>query len=158
MIKIEYDIKLNEETGMPYIDLPEGYVMKSEDKFFAFEITRYILNGMITSKNYSGTPVLQKILEDNFAFISDVAAEVGSLILGQMKTNAEICRAFDMFYNFKVDTFKDLSGRDKFQYDDKLFLLDEGLLVYVVDEKEVYEYKVDGVTNLSSWVRKYGAF
>jgi hypothetical protein len=158
MIKIEYDIKLNDETGMPYIDLPVDYVMKPEDKFFAFEIVRYILNGMIASKNYSVNPVLQQLLEDNYAFISDISAEVGELILGQMKTNAEISRAFDLFYNFKVDTIDDLLNKDKFQYDDKLFLLDDGLLVYVIDEKEVYEYKVDEVTNLSSWVRKDGVF
>ena len=49
MLKIEYEIKLN-ERGRPCIELAPDYPHHTEDKFFAVELSRYYLqrvfNGM----------------------------------------------------------------------------------------------------------------
>ena len=46
MHTIEYEIGLNDE-GRPFIGLPEDYEQNPEDRFFAIEITRYILQDLM---------------------------------------------------------------------------------------------------------------
>lgn len=44
--KIEYDIKLNDE-GRPYIEIGDDFSGHPEHRFFAFEITKYVLFDLI---------------------------------------------------------------------------------------------------------------
>jgi hypothetical protein len=49
MYKIEYSVGLNEQ-GRPCIELPEDYEQRPEDRFFALEVTRWMLQDLLTRR------------------------------------------------------------------------------------------------------------
>jgi len=156
MFKIEYNVKIDDETGDPYIDIPVDYEQRQEDKFFAFEITRYVLQDILKKGTYNSNPILLKAIQDNFDFISDISDELGSLIVDQMKIAGEISMSFDVNYNFKVDTYNDLLYKNMYHYKDKLFMKVQGLTVYVNDTNDIYVYDLDETDTLA-WIKIVGA-
>lgn len=159
MYNIEYNIDLN-ELGRPYIELPEDYEQRPEDRFFALEIVRYMLSDLL-NRNAGRLPqdTVTKI-DKAERMLGQLGDEVAKLLYDGMRAQGEL----DMMMDKKFHVFvKNIEERDNLPeknilYNNKLFDRVEGLKVAIrcYDEKYspymvIYEL-VDGITN-EHWVK-----
>jgi len=151
MFKIEYSILINED-GHPYISFADNYEQKPEDKFFAFEITRYIVHAMIESGKYPKPE--QDILQSNFHFLNSVSSEMGILLIDQMRSMGEFSKSFETAYNFKVAKRDELTATESYYYDNKIFDKEEGLLAYVEEDNSIYEVILFGDEKHLIWSKQ----
>lgn len=86
MFEIKYGIELNEK-GRPYIYLPENYEQRPEDRFFALEICRYMLQDVLTRRtpNLDGNTVQQ--MENSETLLGQLGDEVAALLFDSFKVN-----------------------------------------------------------------------
>ena len=160
MFKIEYEIKLN-ESGRPYVDLPPEYENNPEDRFFAIEMTRYILQDTMSRKTPElNTETVEK-MDSNERLLGQIADEMAEILWEMMRSNATISMMMDVPYHVLVNSIeeRDSLPNENILVDDKLYCRVEGLKVGIqqYDEEtfspyiDVYELQ-DGITN-ENWVK-----
>ena len=139
MHTIDYEINLN-ERGRPCIGLPTSYKDKPEDKFFAMEIARYVLQNTYDrlSENFDiGTA---KKLDITLRVLGQIGDQMAELLWNGMKASGDAEMIMGKSYNVAVDTIEernDLATTGILE-DEKIFLRTEGLKVFVKDENKIY--------------------
>lgn len=159
MHRIHYDIDLNDD-GRPCIVLPEEYEQKPEDKFFAIEITRYILQDLFSRRQADLDETTIEKLEETIMFLGQIGDEMAGIQYDNMRMMAETDMLLVKTYNVLVESIED---RDELPekniiYNGKLFDRTEGLRVAVQTPRdgggwhfEYYELQ-NGITN-ENWVK-----
>lgn len=151
MLKIEYEIRLN-ESGRPYIHLPENYRDNSQDRFFALELSRYMLQALYANKGTKFDVESSKAMESTLSTLEMISDEVAVLIRQEMEFLGDTSMMFQQNYHLKV---KNIEERDNLNYEgivrgDKIFKRQEGLKVFVEDKNKIFELK-NGIDN-ENWV------
>jgi len=154
MHKIEYEIGLN-ETGRPSIKLPDDYEDKSEDKFFALELTRYFLqlvynNGQNTKYNEDTMIEIDRTIR----LLGQIGDNMANIIWNEMRTMADLDFLTDKKYHICVNNIEERNALDEyFVNNNRIYKRQEGLKVLVTYESlnysinsQIYVLK-DGTTN-----------
>lgn len=151
MHRFEYEIQLNED-GRPYINIPEDYKEKPEDKFMALELTCYILRKLIETRQENLDEQAVQSLEISFDTLYKISDEVSILIKNQMETMGEMVMEVNNTYHFQVESIEELKSLNYngIMRDGKIFKRVEGLRVFVNSEDKVFGLK-DGIDN-ENWV------
>jgi hypothetical protein len=159
MYTINYEIKLNDE-GRPYIEFPEDYDHKPEDKFFAMEFARYLLNNVYEKRFLSedseqrkeamgyehfeeAKAITESILEslehisDEMAYIIKEGMEVTGELLGEVNKHRG--------YRFTVETLEELESieGDGIISGDMIYKKEDGVTVLVEENLTIYEFKAE---------------
>jgi len=152
MYNIEYEIGLNEQ-GRPYIILPENYEQRPEDRFFALEICRYILQDLLNRRSADLDPHTIGAIDESERLLGQLGDEVAKILYGQMKISGEFMLAIGVNYHIEVPTIeeRDILPEKNILFNNKIFDRVEGLKVWVIEDKIIYELK-DGITN-ENWVK-----
>jgi len=151
MLKIEYEIKLN-ESGRPYIELPVDYDNKAEDRFFVLELARYFLQGVCQRRSAEFDPHTANKLNDCVGILEQISDEVAIILYNQMEMLGEIIVPFNNKYHIRVETIeeRDSLNRKGIIYNGKIFRRQEGLKVLVSSIMKIYELR-EGIGN-ENWV------
>ncbi len=150
MLKIEYEIKLN-ESGRPCIDLVEDHENKPEDKFLAIELTRYILQRTLARTSSKIDIETINKLEITINLLAQVGDEFAVLLWESMKIQGEAAFIMCNNYHFRVNSIEERNKIGKYIVTDgKIFTKQKGLKVFVIDEMKIYELK-NGIAN-ENWV------
>jgi hypothetical protein len=160
MLKIEYEIKLN-DSGRPYIDLPLDYQNKPEDKFFVLELSRYVLQGVYNRRSTEFDSEAAKMIDITIRLLGQVSDEVAAILYGQMIFMGEMAMNLDNNFHIQVNGIEERDNLNEHTivYDGKIFKRQEGLKVNVLTYDmetflpvyDIYELK-DGITN-EHWVK-----
>lgn len=169
MYNIEYKIGLNEH-GRPCIELPENYEHRPEDRFFALEVVRWMLQDLYTRRGPELDVDTLTALQESENLLGQLGDEVAEILHGGMRNQGEIQLMFHKFFHVNVNSIEDrdaLPDKNIF-YDDKLIDRVEGLHVQVnPDHRGAHKYfytphdfmpivemykLVGGITN-EHWVR-----
>jgi hypothetical protein len=160
MLKIEYEIKLN-DNGRPYIDLPLDYQNKPEDKFFVLELSRYVLQGVYNRRSAEFDGEAAKMIDITIRLLGQVSDEVAAILYGQMIFMGEMAMNLDSNFHIQVNGIEERDNLNEHTivYDGKIFKRQEGLKVNVLTYDmetflpvyDIYELK-DGITN-EHWVK-----
>lgn len=142
MYKIEYDIVLNED-GRPCIDLSKDYVDKPEDKFFAMELSRYLLHGVYNNKSDSFDVDTAEKIKDCIAMLGQVSDEMASILWDGMKNKGEVNMTIFKPYHVKIPLISDLDNlpEKNIIYGDKIFDNLNDIKVLVEENMEIYIYE-----------------
>jgi len=155
-----YEIKIDDETGRPYIKLPDDYEDKAEDKFMAIQLCTYLLNevyekryGKILGEFGDDEEKVKELTDsDEFLafditldFLNDVAESTGDILMEQMKSTAEMKTMLNNSYLFQVNSYDDLKNvKPKNNlFGGSLYDRFDGMKVRVVDEDCIYVYDND---------------
>lgn len=151
MFRLEYEISLN-ESGRPCIDLPEDYEHRAEDKFFAMEITRYILQAVYMRRSSELDESTVNAIDTTINFLGQISDEVAEILWKQMRNSGDIALLLDNKYHIQVKNIeeRDALNMNFIYYNNKIFKRQEGLLVLVTDEMKIYELK-NGISN-ENWI------
>lgn len=151
MFRLEYEISLN-ESGKPCIDLPEYYEHRAEDKFFAMEITRYILQSVYMHRSSELDKDTVNAIDTTINFLGQISDEVAEILWKQMRNSGDIALLLDNKYHIQVKNIeeRDALNMNFIYYNNKIFKRQEGLLVLVTDEMKIYELK-NGISN-ENWI------
>ncbi len=159
MSEIKYEIGLNEQER-PYIKLPEDYEQKPEDRFFAMEITRYILQDLLKRKiNDLDSDTIQQ-MDEAERLLGQLGDGVATLLYERMRVAAETTLIYGKKPSITVNSIEErdaLPDKD-ILYDNMLFDRKEGLEVHVMTRLNGggwhcdYYKLVDGITN-ENWVK-----
>ena len=152
MFKIEYEIKLNDE-GRPCIDLPKDYEHRPEDKFFWIEMARYFLQ--VTRKRMTAPPYDQNtmnMMDVTIPLLGQIGDEMARIVYHNMIAAGEAHKLVGMDWDMSVQTTEE---RDAIPdvgivHNNRLYLRQEGLKVFVFEGGTIYELK-GGTTN-ENWV------
>jgi len=155
MLKIEYEIKLN-ESGRPYIDLPDEYIDKPEDKFFVLEFSKYFLQSAYVRRSNEFDKETADKLNDCIIILEQISDEVAIILYNDMQSMGEIAITTHRNYHIQVDT---VSERNELKYRDiiynnKIFNRQEGLKVLVLSDMKIYELR-EGIDN-ENWFEIVG--
>jgi hypothetical protein len=133
MLKIEYEIKLNDE-GRPCIDLSKDYENKSEDKFFVIELSRYMLQNVYNRRSKEFDAEAANALDVTIRLLGQVGDEIAALIYGQMVSMGEFELAMNSSCHIQVSTIeeRDAIPETGFFYEGKIFNRQEGLKVLIL--------------------------
>jgi len=147
MYKIEYDVKLNEQ-GRPCIDLPQDYEHKPEDKFFAIELARYILQEVYGRRSAEFDKEAAKVIETSINLLGQVGDEMAEILWNNMKSLGDFEFILKKRYHLMVETIKLRNELNEkyIHYNDKIYTRQEGLRVLVLEDNVIYELQ-DGTTN-----------
>jgi hypothetical protein len=138
MHKIEYEIKLN-KAGRPCIELPVDYENKAEDRFFAIEIARYILQDVLNRRKDGIDESTWQKFETVIAVLGQVGDEIAHILWDGMVLMGDTMLLLDKRYHVMVKTVEERDGlHDFIIYDDKIYKKKNGLKVLVSDEEKVY--------------------
>jgi len=160
MHTIKYEIGLNEQ-GRPCIELPEDYEQRPEDRFFALEISRYMLQDLLTRKSEDVDKMTVNAMDEAERLLGQLGDEIATILYGMMKNQGEIHLMFDAAYHIEVNSIEERDNLpdNDIVYDNKIFDRQIGLRVYVLQPLEIYDKKVsgayeliDGITN-EHWVK-----
>lgn len=159
MIKIEYEIKLNDD-GIPYISLSPDYVDKSEDKFFVIEMTRYFLQSVyVNAEDGKYDENTMNYMKNSIILLEQLSDEMKKLLLEDMKMSGEISMIMGSAYHVVVESIeeRDNLSFDYFIYNEKLYKREIGLKVYVNNyecdrENSGVHVLKNGITN-ENWVK-----
>jgi hypothetical protein len=157
MLRIEYEIKLNDE-GRPCIDLAKDYQDKPEDKFFAIELARYVLQNVYNRRSAEFDAEAAKTIDASIRLLGQVGDEMAEILFGTMKSMGDVTMMMDNKYHFIVDSIeeRDNLGVKYMVANDKIIERQEGVKVmvrtYHVGEydRKIYELR-GGITN-EHWV------
>jgi len=161
MHKIEYEIDLN-QNGRPCINLPIDYEQKPEDRFFTIEITRYMLNDLLTRRSKDLDSNTITVLDESERFLGQISDEIAKLLYESMKTQGELYMMIDNQYHIYVNSIEERDGlpENNILYNEMLLDRFDGLRVavgYINNHNNaaysVYELK-GGITN-EYWVLLY---
>lgn len=147
MYNIGYGIGVNDE-GRPCIDLPEDYEHRPEDKFFAIEIARYVLQEVYRRRSAELDAATGEIMETTINFLGQIGDEMSEIIYNDLRGNGQEEILKDTRYHIIVD---DIQERDALPEKhilafDKLYDRELGLKVYVLEDAKIYEL-VNGIKN-----------
>jgi hypothetical protein len=147
MHKIEYEIKLN-ESGRPCIELSKDYEDKPEDKFFAIELARYFLQKIYSRRSVEFDKETSTNIELAINLFGQLGDEIAEILWHDMKSLGEATFILGRTYHIIVDTIEDRDNlNDKgIVQNDKIYVKQEGLKVFVTKEMKIYELK-GGITN-----------
>lgn len=146
MLKIEYEIKLN-EAGRPYISLPDDYDNKPEDKFFVMELARYFLEGSYFRRKSQLDSQAAEVIENSVSLLGQVSDEMAEILFNNMKAAGDMDMMLDKRYHLCVDTIEERDALPEYiVYHDKIYQRQEGLIVFVLDGLKLFVLK-DGITN-----------
>jgi hypothetical protein len=152
MFKIEYEIKLNDE-GRPCIDLPKDYEHRPEDKFFWIEMARYFLQvtrGRMTAPPYDQNTM--NMMDISIPLLGQIGDEMARIVYHNMiaagEANKLIGNDWDMFVQTIVE--RDAIPDVGIVHNNRLYLRQEGLKVFVLEGGTIYELK-GGTTN-ENWI------
>ena len=160
MYNIRYEIGLNEQ-GRPCIELPEDYEQRPEDRFFALEIARYILQDVLSRNTEAVDSDTIEQMDEAERLLGQLGDEVAAILYGMMRNSAELQLSFDCAYHSQVSSIeeRDALPEKDIIYEGKIYDRVEGLRVYVLQPLEVYDKEVsgayeliDGTTN-EHWVK-----
>jgi hypothetical protein len=147
MNKIEYEIVLN-KSGRPCIGLSNQYEDKPEDKFFALELTRYILENVYARRSKQFDEETAKQINQAITLLQQIGDEIAEILWQNMKLLGDTSILFNKPYHVQVKTIEE---RNQLSFngilaEDKIYLRQEGLRVLVTDEMKIYELK-GGIDN-----------
>jgi hypothetical protein len=160
MYNIKYEIGLNEQ-GRPCIELPEDYEQRPEDRFFALEIARYMLQDVLSRNTEELDSDTVKQMDEAERLLGQLGDEVAAILYGMMRSSAELQLSFDCAYHSQVSSIeeRDALPEKDIIYEGKIYDRVEGLRVYVLQPLEGYDKEVsgayelkDGITN-EHWVK-----
>lgn len=141
MHKIEYDVTLNDKNR-PCIDLPDDYSDKSEDKFFAIEITRYLLQS-VYDKRIDGLDVdtLDNI-EHCMNLLGQISDEMAMILWDDMKNKGDLSLLINNTHHIKVNMKEDLNEiPEKYIcYNNKIYENRDGIKVLVEEDMNIYMF------------------
>jgi len=151
MYRIEYEVKVN-EFGRPYISLPEDYEQRPEDRFFAIEITRYILMDLLVKRKPDLDENTVEKMNMGTTLLGQIGDSVAELLWNDMRNQGDVMLMFDNKYHIQVNSIEERDSLDmKFiYYNNKIFQRQEGLKVFVLENETVYELK-NGINN-ENWI------
>lgn len=159
MYDIKYGITLNEK-GRPCIDLPEDYEHRPEDRFFAIEIARYILQEVYSRKSTELDESTDAVMETTINFLGQIGDEIAEIQYNSMRILGESTMFLKVGFHVNVNSIEErnaLPDKD-ILYNNKLFDRVPGLKVSVqtpLDDGgwhfDYYEL-VDEITN-ENWVK-----
>lgn len=144
MQKIEYEIKLN-ELGRPYIELPQNYDNSPSHKFFAIEITSYLLGNVINNRSNDFNNTTLNKLNDVMLVLEQISDEIAEILYNEMKITGENTFFIRKNYHIIVEEYSDLYKSNEFIHDNVIYDLRDGLKAFVVKDKSIYMY------NNSTW-------
>ena len=162
MLEIKYEIKLNEQ-GRPCIDLPRSYENNTEDKFFALEMARYLLQatyGRMTTPPYDANTIEK--MKETITILAQIGDEVAEMIWNQMKMMGDVAVTMSSNYNYHIEVNsieeRDAIPENGYFHMGKVFNRQEGLKVLVLNENHdestlyatIYQLK-EGITN-ENWI------
>jgi len=152
MFELKYKIKLNDENK-PYIELDGKGAENPEHKFACFELSRYILHGILQNNEKREKKLDDQILNNlmiTFDTISKISDEMSELLKNQMEKLGEVSLEFNRDYDLIVSNYDNLLALKSENLinntGDKTFRRTEGLKVLVFEEMMVYEL-IGGVSN-----------
>jgi hypothetical protein len=155
MHRIEYEIGLN-DNGRPCIDLPEDYEHKAEDRFFAIEVARYVLQDVYNRRSAEFDKEAAETIDITIRLLGQVGDNIAEILWNQMKAQGELAMMLNSNYHIRVNSIeeRDALPEKDIIYNDKIFDRVEGLKVYCRTfnnetlnyENETFEL-VDGITN-----------
>ena len=151
MHTIDYEINLN-ERGRPCIGLPTSYKDKPEDKFFAMEIARYVLQNTYDRLSENFDIETAKKLDITLRVLGQIGDQMAELLWNGMKASGDAEMIMGKSYNVAVDTIEernDLATTGILE-DEKIFLRTEGLKVFVKDENKIY--MLSGGDKNENWI------
>lgn len=160
---IKYEIGLNEQ-GRPYIELPDDYEQRPEDRFFAIEIARYILGDLLARRIADIDEKTAHQVDEAERLLGQLGDKIAEILYDGMRTNAQLSKMFNHSFDVMVGSIeeRDALPDKNILYDDKIFDREIGLRVAVSIpnneggwDVERFEL-VDGITN-EHWV-KYNGF
>ena len=149
MYNIEYKIGLNEQ-GRPYIELPENYEQRPEDRFFALEITRYMFQDLLNRRTADLNEETVKKMDEAERLLGQLGDEVAKILYDGMRVQGELRMMLDCAYHIEVDSIEE---RDAIPDKDiinegNIYDRVEGLRVYVLQPLEIYDKEVSGAYEL----------
>jgi len=149
MYNIEYKIELNEQ-GRPCIGLPEDYEQRPEDRFFALEITRYVLQDLLNRRTADLNEETVKKMDEAERLLGQLGDEVAKILYDGMRVQGELRMMLDCAYHIEVDSIEE---RDAIPDKDiinegNIYDRVEGLRVYVLQPLEIYDKEVSGAYEL----------
>jgi len=151
MPTIEYEIKLNDE-GRPCIDLPKNYEQIPEDKFFWLEMARYFLQ--VTHNKMTAPPYDQNtidMMDISIRLLGQVGDEMARILWHSMKAAGETTLAFNRWHVYVNTTEeRDAIPEHGMIQDGKLYLREEGLIVYVLEGAR--RFVLRGGTTNDNWI------
>ena len=163
MYKIEYEIGLNEH-GRPYIGLPDDYEQRPEDRFFALEICRYMLQDLLNRRSSELDQETVSAMDESERLLGQLGDEVAAILYDGMRTNAAMSKMINDSFDVMVNNIEErdaLPDKD-ILYNEKIFDREIGLRVAVTTPNEDGGWHterfelVDGITN-EDW-KKYNGF
>ncbi|MFA5207235.1 MAG: hypothetical protein WC428_00895 [Candidatus Paceibacterota bacterium] len=151
MHTIDYEINLNEH-GRPCIGLPPSYKDKPEDKFFAIEIARYVLQGVYERRSAEFDKQAAETIDITIRLLGQVGDQMAELLWNTMKAYGDTEIMMGRTYYVAVDTIeeRDSLATTGILEGERLYLREEGLKVLVKNENKIFELK-DGNTN-ENWI------
>ena len=149
MYRIEYEIGLNEQ-GRPYIGLPEDNEQRPEDRFFALEICRYMLQDLLARRSPDLDPQTIGAMDEAERLLGQLGDEVAAILYDLMRTQGELHVMLDSAYHIEVTSIeeRDALPEKDIVYEDKIFDRVEGLRIYVLQSLEIYDMNVSGAYEL----------
>jgi len=151
MHTIDYEINLNEH-GRPCIGFPASYKDKPEDKFFAIEIARYVLQNVYNRRSAEFDKEAAKIIDMTCRLLGQVGDQMAELLWSTMKAYGDTEMVMGRSYYVAVDTLEERNSLSTtgILEGERLFLREEGLRVLVKNENKIFELQ-GGNTN-ENWV------
>lgn len=151
MHTIDYEINLNEH-GRPCIGLPPSYNDKPEDKFFAIEIARYVLQGVYERRSAEFDKDAAKTIDITIRLLGQVGDQMAELLWNTMKAYGDTEMVMGRSYYVAVDTIEERNSlaTTGILEGERLYLREEGLRVLVRNENKIFELQ-GGNTN-ENWV------
>ncbi|HPC09579.1 MAG TPA: hypothetical protein PLN85_00695 [archaeon] len=151
MFNIEYDITLN-ENGRPCVDLSNDYENNPEDRFFAIELTRYLLEKIYVEKNDKFSENAIKHMNNTIKLLGQISDEIAKILWNNMKDKGDIAFSLNSNYHIQVENIEELYNLDMkyIYYNNKIFERKEGLTVLVLNEMKTYKLK-NGILN-NNWI------
>ena len=151
MHTIDYEINLN-ERGRPCIGLPTSYKDKPEDKFFAMEIARYVLQNTYDRLSENFDVGTAKKLDMTIRVLGQIGDQMAELLWNSMKTSGDAEMIMGKSYNVAVDTIeeRDSLATTGILEGENIFLRTEGLKVFVKNENKIY--MLNGGDKIENWI------
>jgi hypothetical protein len=151
MHAIDYEINLN-ERGRPCIGLPPSYKDKPEDKFFAIEIARYVLQNTYDRLSEHFDKDTAEKIDLTVRVLGQVGDEMAELLWNTMKVYGDTEMIMGKQYYVSVDTIeeRDSLASTGILEGEKIFLREDGLKVLVKSENKIY--KLTGGNTNNDWI------
>lgn len=155
MHNIEYEIKLNEQ-GRPCISIPENHENNPEDKFFAIELARYLLQDTYGRRSPEFDKETAWAMDVAIRSLGQIGDEMARILWHNMKASGDAQFILGADFHVMCDSIEE---RDKISdrgilYYDKLYVRQEGLKVLTKDTDDIWKiFELKGGTTNDNWER-----